>query len=135
MLGHDVLRVWDSEVPVHLFVGFLDRLSHLATRAPRATLPGRFPPVRRDVAFFVPESVAHRELESVLRRSGGDWLASLELFDVYTGSGTPQGMKSLAFALQFQHPERTLAESEVQGIQDQMSAAVAKECGGRLRDR
>jgi phenylalanyl-tRNA synthetase beta subunit len=44
-------------------------------------------------------------------------------------------MKSLAYALQFQHPERTLAESEVQTVQDQMSAAVADQCGGRLREK
>jgi phenylalanyl-tRNA synthetase beta chain len=60
---------------------------------------------------------------------------SLELFDVYAGTGTPAGMKSLAFALQFQHPERTLEESEVQAVQDRMTTAVARECGGRLRER
>jgi len=57
------------------------------------------------------------------------------LFDVYTGPGTPGGMKSMAYALAFQHPERTLAETEVQGIQDRMVAAVAKALGGRLRER
>jgi phenylalanyl-tRNA synthetase beta subunit len=44
-------------------------------------------------------------------------------------------MKSLAFALRFQHPERTMAESEVQVIQDRMTEAVAKQCGGRLREK
>ena len=62
-------------------------------------------------------------------------LASVELFDVYAGPGTPEGMKSLAFALQFQHPERTLTEAEVQAVQDRMVGAVAKECGGKLRER
>jgi phenylalanyl-tRNA synthetase beta chain len=71
----------------------------------------------------------------VLRRAGGEWLSSFELFDVYTGTGTPPGMKSLAFALRFQHPERTMAESEVQVIQDRMTEAVAKQCGGRLREK
>ena len=44
-------------------------------------------------------------------------------------------MKSLAFALEFQHPERTLKESEVQTMQEKMVAAVAGSCGGRLRER
>jgi len=38
-------------------------------------------------------------------------------------------------ALQFQHPERTLAEAEIQEIQDRMVAAVTRELGGRLRTR
>ena len=133
-LGQPLLGAWDIEVPVHLFVVLLDALS--APAAPSAlVLPGRFPPARRDLAFFVPESTTHRQLERTLAGAAGTWLSSIELFDVYAGPGTPQGMKSLAFALQFQHPERTLTESEVQAIQDQMVAAVAKDCGGRLRER
>ena len=44
-------------------------------------------------------------------------------------------MKSMAFALRFQHPERTMTEPEVQAIQERMVTAVAKECGGRLREK
>jgi phenylalanyl-tRNA synthetase beta subunit len=44
-------------------------------------------------------------------------------------------MKSLAYALRFGHPERTLQETEVQAIQERMVDAVARECGGRLRER
>jgi len=135
VLGRETLRGWDIEVPVHLFAVLLEPIAAQAVTVPRASLPSRFPPVRRDVAFFVPESVTHRQLEGVLRGAGGPRLVSIELFDVYAGPGTPQGMKSLAYALQFQDPERTLAETEVQAVQDQMTAAVATQCGGRLREK
>ena len=87
------------------------------------------------MAFFVPEAVTHQRLMSALRGAAGEWLAGIELFDVYAGPGTPPGMKSLAYALRFEHPERTLAETEIQGIQDKMSAAVQEQCGARLRER
>ncbi|HKQ59546.1 MAG TPA: hypothetical protein VJY35_16910, partial [Candidatus Eisenbacteria bacterium] len=134
-LSRSLLRHWDIEVPVHLFVVLLDRLSPDAAARPRVTLPSRFPAVRRDLAFFVPERVTHDELAGVLRRAAGSWLAELELFDVYAGKGTPPGMKSLAFAIRFQHPERTLTEAEFQKVQDGMTAAAAKECGAQLRER
>jgi len=54
---------------------------------------------------------------------------------VYTGPGTPDGMKSLAFALQFQDPDQTLEDKDVQAIQDRIVAAVADQCGGRLREK
>ena len=85
--------------------------------------------------FRSPERTTHDELASTLRNAAGEWLVRLDLFDVYVGPGTPPGMKSLAFALQFQHPERTLAESEIQGVQGRMTAAAARECGARLRER
>jgi phenylalanyl-tRNA synthetase beta subunit len=54
---------------------------------------------------------------------------------VYSGPGTPEGMKSLAYALRFEHAGRTLQEAEVQAIQVRMVEAVVRECGGRLRER
>jgi phenylalanyl-tRNA synthetase beta chain len=62
-------------------------------------------------------------------------LSSIALFDVYDGPGTPQGLKSLAYTIQFQHAGRTLTEAEVHELQTRMVAAVARECGGRLRER
>lgn len=134
-LGRSLLRVWDIEVPVHLFVTRLDGLPLRGSDKSSLRLPGRFPSVRRDLAFFVPANVTHRQLEQTLTRNAGRHLASIELFDIYTGSGTPSGMKSLAYALQWQHDERTLTESEVQTIQDHMVQAVAKELGGKLREQ
>lgn len=134
-LGQQLLRDWDIEVPVHLFVVLLDAIPTTEAVRPGAVLPGRFPPVRRDLAFFVPEAVTHDQLAAALREAAGEWLVSLELFDVYAGPGTPAGMKGLAFALQFQHPERTLAEAEIGSVQDRMTEAAARACGARLRER
>jgi phenylalanyl-tRNA synthetase beta chain len=134
-LGQSLLSEWGIEQPVHVFVAPLPPLLRAGAATPRAALPGRFPPVRRDVAFFVPDAVTHHQLETVIAAAAGARLVSLELFDVYAGPGTPAGMKSMAFALQFQDRERTLTEAEVQSVQDQMVAAVARDCGGRLRER
>jgi phenylalanyl-tRNA synthetase beta chain len=133
-LGQMLLRQWEIEQSVHLFVALLDPLASTAN-PPRAHVPGRFPPVRRDLAFFVPRAVTHAQVEHSLTATGGAMLGSLELFDVYDGPGTPDGMKSLAYALQFQDAERTLTETEVQDLQVRMVAAVARDCGGRLRER
>ena len=134
-LSPALLRIWEIEATVHLFVALLEPLSRQTVARTGVTLPGRFPPVRRDLAFFLPHGTTHGQVERVLIEAAGEQLASIELFDVYAGPGTLQGMRSLAFALQFQHPERTLTESEVQAIQSRMVDEVAKQCGGRLRER
>jgi phenylalanyl-tRNA synthetase beta chain len=134
-LGQTLLREWEIDAQVHVFVALLEPLIRSTERTPRASLAGRFPPVRRDLAFFVPDHVTHQHLDRVLTVAAGERLASIELFDVYAGPGTPTGMKSMAFALRFQHPERTMTEPEVQAIQERMVTAVAKECDGRLREK
>jgi phenylalanyl-tRNA synthetase beta chain len=133
-LHSNLLRGWEIEASVHLFVARLDALDPTPA-SKRVAMPGRFPPVRRDLAFFVPEAVTHREVEDTLAGSAGGRLVSIELFDVYSGPGTPPGMKSLAYALRFQDDERTLTETEVQVIQDRMVAAVTGKHDGRLREK
>jgi phenylalanyl-tRNA synthetase beta chain len=132
-LSQALLREWDIEVPVHLFVARLDAAAAAVLPASRLSLPGRFPSVRRDVAFFFPAGARHEQVESVLRREGGPWLQAVELFDVYRKD--PTGPISLAYALRFQNPERTLNDGEIQDLQDRMVAAVAREMGGQLRTR
>jgi phenylalanyl-tRNA synthetase beta chain len=134
-LAQDLLRTWDIEAAVHLFVAPLEPLAGGASAVIRARAPGRFPPVRRDVAFFVPRGTTHASVERTLAGAAGELLRSIELFDVYEGPGTPAGMKSLAYALQFQHAERTLTETEVGELQSRMVTAVAQGCGGQLRER
>jgi phenylalanyl-tRNA synthetase beta chain len=132
-LSQTLLREWEIEVPVHLFMARLDSAANSVVLRPRMSLPGRFPPVRRDLAFFFPAGVRHTDVDAVLRREGGEWLVSVDLFDVYRKEAA--GPLSLAYALQFQNPERTLAETEIQEIQDRMVAAVARDLAGRLRTR
>jgi phenylalanyl-tRNA synthetase beta chain len=91
--------------------------------------------MRRDLAFFVPRGTTHAQVEQALTGTAGELLRSIELFDVYEGPGTPDGMKSLAYALQFQHAERTLTEAEVTDLQSRMVTAVTQGCGGQLRER
>lgn len=134
-LGQPLLRTWEIEAPVQLFVALLDPVFESDHDARRIVLPGRYPAVSRDLAFYVPQACTHRQLERTLAAAAGEWLATIELFDVYQGPQSPPGMKSMAYAVQFQHPERTLTEAEVQGIQDRMVAAVAKTCGGHLREQ
>lgn len=134
-LGQSLLEMWEIESAVHVFVAHLEPLHEGLLATPRASVPGRFPPVRRDLAFFVPRNVTHAQVERSLSGSAGETLRSIELFDVYEGPGTPEGMASLAYALNFQHADRTLTENEVQELQARMVAAVAKDCGGRLRER
>jgi phenylalanyl-tRNA synthetase beta chain len=139
-LAQQTLRRWEIETPgtqpVHLFVALLEPLIEAAaTRRVSTSLPGRFPPVRRDLAFFVPEAVTHADLAATLSAAGGEWLKSLELFDVYTGDKAPVGRKSLAYALRFEHPERTLSESEIEAVQDRMTAAARTKWGAELRER
>ena len=48
------------------------------------------------------------------------------LFDVYTGEQIGDGKKSLAYALRFRAPDRTLTDADVQQSFDRILAALVR---------
>ena len=73
------------------------------------------------------------ELTATLRRGAGELLEDVRLFDVYTGDQIGPGKRSLAFALRFRAPDRTLTVAEATAARDAAVAAAATTHGAALR--
>jgi phenylalanyl-tRNA synthetase beta chain len=100
---------------------------------PRATGLSRYPSVRRDLAFVVPESVSWAALEATARRAAGPSLRALRLFDRYVGKGVETGCKSLAMGLILQEESRTLTDRDIDAAVAQVIAALRGEHGAEIR--
>jgi phenylalanyl-tRNA synthetase beta chain len=92
-----------------------------------------YPVAKEDVALVVADDVAAATLEAVLREGAGPFLESIRLFDVYTGDQVGAGHRSLAFALRFRAPDRTLTEQETSAARDAAVALAAERCGAVQR--
>lgn len=92
-----------------------------------------WPLAKEDVALVVDAGVAAAEVESALRTGAGDLLESVSLFDIYTGPQVGDGKKSLAYALRFRAPDRTLTDGEAAAARDAAVAAAAQRCGAVQR--
>ena len=111
----------------------LDALLRRAVDVPRAPTYSNQPLAKEDVALVVDDHVSAAEVEAALRSGAGDLLESVRLFDVYTGPQVGEGRKSLAFALRFRAPDRTLTESETGAARDAAVAAAAAALGAVQR--
>ncbi|KLD77724.1 phenylalanine--tRNA ligase subunit beta [Xanthomonas hyacinthi] len=115
-------------------LGFELDLAPLAARAlPRAAELSRFPSVRRDLAFLVPEAVAWSALADSVRGAVGPLLREVVLFDRYVGPGVEAGFKSLAMGLILQDNSRTLTDRDVDAVVADAVAALAREHDARIR--
>jgi phenylalanyl-tRNA synthetase beta chain len=54
-------------------------------------------------------------------------------FDVYHGPQVGEGRKSIAFAVSFQSPERTLSDEDAAGLRERIVRALAERFGAELR--
>lgn len=115
-------------------VAFELDLAPLFSRAvPRAGTLSKFPSVRRDLAFVVPETVEWGAVSAAVRRAAGPSLKDLVLFDRYQGKGVEAGFKSLAMGLILQDESRTLTDRDVDSAVASVTTALQQEYGAAIR--
>ena len=120
-------------LPAGVFVFELDGDAAHARRRRRHDTVSRQPSVRRDLALLVARDVTAEGIEGVVRQRLDKILAEFILFDVYEGEGIDYNEKSIAIGLTFQHPSRTLTDTEISQRMDDVVADLKKEFGVRLR--
>ena len=93
----------------------------------------KYPETRRDLALVANKGIASGEVMSLVRGAAGSLMTKLDLFDVYEGTGLPEGKKSLAIGLTFQDQSRTLDEAEVTGAIDRVLETLKSKLDIELR--
>lgn len=115
------------------WVAELDQDAVLQSYVSNFTELSRFPSVRRDIALLISDKIEVKEIQQLIQKTGGDLLDSTWLFDVYTGQGVEVGKRSLAFALLWQHPSRTLEDAEIKSGMDHIIEVLENTYQATLR--
>ncbi|SSY79967.1 phenylalanine--tRNA ligase subunit beta [Alysiella crassa] len=110
----------------------LDMAAVLASEKTRYQAISKFQPVRRDLAFVLPENVDFATLQAALWAVRSDYIQEIELFDVYRGAGLPENHKSLAVKIVLQSHDGTLNDETVEPIVQQLIESAEK-IGAKLR--
>ncbi|MBI1352456.1 MAG: phenylalanine--tRNA ligase subunit beta [Actinomycetales bacterium] len=111
----------------------LDAVMAAAPEVREAPAVGTHPLAKEDLAVVVAKEVPAAAVQRALAEGAGDLLESIRLFDVYEGSPVPEGSKSLAFALRFRAPDRTLDAAETADAREAALARAAATVGATLR--
>jgi phenylalanyl-tRNA synthetase beta chain len=130
-LHPSVLKALDVEGEV---LAFELNLRPLQTReVPFAKEISRFPSLRRDLAFWVPETVTFAEIRASVLDSTGELLQNLVVFDVYHDQKLKKGYKSVAIGLILQHVSSTLTDESVEPVIQRAVAGLETSLGAYLR--
>ncbi|GMR22974.1 MAG: phenylalanine--tRNA ligase subunit beta [Acidobacteriota bacterium] len=91
----------------------------------------KYPAVVEDLAVVVDrEQTAATVLAEIALHP---LVANARVFDEYTGEQVPEGKKSLAFAVSYQAPDRTLTDVDVAKAREKIVSRLRARCGAELR--
>ena len=128
-----VAASFEADAPVVAFELSVDELLAAARPVRTYSEVPRHPAVTFDVALVVDDSVTAERVEQAIAKAGGQLLDSVRLFDVYRGPGVPEGSRSLAWALSYRAPDRTLTDEEVRPVHEKLIRKVCGAVGAELR--
>ena len=120
------------DLPQAPLVFEIDMAAVLAADKVRHQTVSKFQPVRRDLAFVLPEAATHDALLNALKGVKSPLVQEISVFDVYRGAGLPEGMKSMAVKVLLQDHEATLTDEVVEPVITKLVAA-AETVGAQLR--
>jgi phenylalanyl-tRNA synthetase beta chain len=127
----DLAAQFDIEGDAYLFEIRLDRLLGAAEPVRSYRPYSSFPAVEQDLALVVDADTPAAAVLAIIRE--GRYVVSARLFDEYTGERVPPGKKSLAFAVSFQSPEKTLTDEDVTAARRRLIATLERRLGATLR--
>ena len=125
---------FEATAPVVAFELDMEALGRAARPARDYVDVPEFPPVEMDMAFVVNDDVTNERLMQCITSAGGKLLADVRLFDVYRDDKRlGAGKKSMAYALTYRAPDRTLTSEEVEKVQAKLIKKVCGATGAEVR--
>ena len=93
----------------------------------------KYPTVTRDLAVVCDEALTVAQVENTISAAAGKLLRSIRLFDIYRGTGVPEGKKSLAFTMELRADDRTLTDADSEGVVTKVLSVLKDQLNAVLR--
>ena len=113
-------------------INFNDLFELQLPEATYTPLP-KYPTVTRDLAVICDDAVNVAQVENVITEAAGKLLRSIKLFDIYRGTGIPEGKKSMAFSLELRADDRTLTDVDCEQVMQKVLPALEEKLNAVLR--
>jgi len=127
------------DIKTDALMGFEIFLENL--KIPKKTLNDRkskfttsdFQKSERDFAFVVNRDVKAQDLINAISSVDQKLISNIKIFDVYEGENIPNNQKSIAISVTIQSPEKTLNDSDLEKINNQIVKTVESKTGAKIR--
>lgn len=85
----------------------------------------KFPAMTRDISLVCADEISSGEIIDIITSTAKN-LEQVTLFDMYKGTGVPEGKKSLSYKLVLRHKDRTMENDEADKTMEKVLKALAE---------
>ncbi len=128
-----VCKNYGIEAEVYCAEIDFSKLSTMVLPEPTYVPLPKYPTVTRDLSVLCDEALTVAEVEEVMTASAGKLLRNIKLFDIYRGTGVPEGKKSVAFSLELRADDRTLTDTDSEAVVAKVLKALSDKLNVTLR--
>ena len=87
----------------------------------------------RDFAFIIDKKINSQDLVSAISNIDKNLISNIKVFDVYEGDNIPENKKSIAISVTIQSSEKTLADNDLEKINNLIIETVQNRTGAKIR--
>ncbi len=120
----DVLDNYEIGQKAVLAVLDMPKITEKTTFDRKFTPVAKYPAVSRDISLVVPKDILSGDIIETIKKKGGSYLESAELFDLYEGSQIQKGYKSMAYTITFRAKDKTLEEGDITPVMNKIIDAL-----------
>jgi len=111
----------------------LSVLLNLKTKALKFASIPQYPTVTRDIALVMDRNIPTYDVIKTIQKASKRLISKTEIFDIYEGERIEEGKKSVAIALTFQDPTKTLDDATINEVMENILKTVENEYQAHLR--
>jgi phenylalanyl-tRNA synthetase beta chain len=104
-----------------------------ATKVKYQEVP-KYPAVQRDLSIVLDKNVSYEQVQQITEQQKIETLKSFDLFDVFESEKLGAGKKSFALSYTFQLNDRTLTDSEIDQMMQQLISTYKNKLQAQIRE-
>ena len=93
----------------------------------------KFPEVSRDLSILIANDIKFESIYRTVKQIDQRLIKEISLFDVFQGKNLPENKKSYGLSFKIQDNNKTLSESEIDGVMEKIISKLKKEFKAELR--
>jgi len=93
----------------------------------------KYPSIERDMALLLPKDLDYDKIYDVISLASNNMVVGCRIFDIFESSQIGDDLKSVAFSLTYQNPDKTLTDDEVSTFHNDIVNNLVNKLGAKLR--